>query len=191
MSRARARTVSREYDDKFEDGASEVDLENKNVNWLSMSWTKPSYVLFIYLFNSLLVMSNFFPIKDCWTVTNIVHAVITFLLFHWIKGSPDAMSQGAYNGLTLYEQMEAGVPWTATKKFLMLVPTAMLLLACNSTDYEPTHVVVNCGIFLLLIIPKIPDMHRVRILGINSTPGIDDNMGYTPPRQSRDNSKSQ
>ncbi len=46
-------------------------------------------------------------------------------MFHWIKGCPDDSTQGEYNGLTLYEQIDAGVPWTRTKKFLILVPTLL------------------------------------------------------------------
>lgn len=50
---------------------------------------------------------------------------ITFYFFHWTKGSPDDMTQGEWNGLTFWEQLEAGVPWTKTKKFLMVVPTVL------------------------------------------------------------------
>lgn len=94
-------------------------------------------------------------------------------MFHWIKGCPDDSTQGEYNGYTLYEQMDAGVPWTASKKFLMLIPTLITWMACYIANYRPTYIVVNCCIFVILIIAKIPEMHRVRIFGINSTAGID------------------
>ena len=55
----------------------------------------------------------------------------------------------------------------------MLIPTILTWLACHTANYEPVSVVVNCGMFLIQIIAKIPEMHRVRIFGINSTPGID------------------
>jgi len=164
---------------------TDMDLmANKNIDWLTMTWTRPIYAAFVFLTYLTLSMSNLFPAKDCWTVVNVLHGVATFSLFHWIKGCPDEQTQGAYNGLTLYEQMDAGTPWTVTKKFFMLVPTLITLLACSSADYEAVYVVVNCGIFLILIIAKIPSMHRVRIFGINSTPGIDSKIEYTPPRKS-------
>lgn len=50
---------------------------------------------------------------------------VTFYFFHWTKGSPDEFSQGEWNGLTFWEQLDAGVPWTKTKKFLMIVPTVL------------------------------------------------------------------
>jgi len=50
---------------------------------------------------------------------------ITFYFFHWVKGSPDEFSQGEYNGLTLFEQIDSGIPWTSTKKLFMLYPTVL------------------------------------------------------------------
>ena len=84
------------------------------------------------------------------------------------------MTQGEYNAFTLYEQIDAGVPWTTTKKFLMLIPTFLTWMACYAADYKPFYIVINVAIFFILIIAKMPQMHGVRILGINSTPGIDD-----------------
>ena len=55
----------------------------------------------------------------------------------------------------------------------MLIPTVLTYLACYAADFQPLYIVVNCGIFIICIIAKIPQMHGVRILGINSTPGID------------------
>lgn len=90
-----------------------------------------------------------------------------------MKGCPDDSTQGEYNALTLYEQIDAGVPWTSAKKFLMLVPTLLTWVACHVANYKAFYVFVNCGIFLICIIAKIPEMYRVRIFGINSTLGID------------------
>lgn len=103
-------------------------------------------------------------------------------MLHWIKGCPDDSTQGEYNALTLYEQIDAGTPWTATKKFLILVPTFLCLIACFTANYKPFYIVVNCGIMFICVIGKFPQMHRVRIFGINSTPGIDQPIEYTPDR---------
>ena len=94
-----------------------------------------------------------------------------------MKGCPDDSTQGEYNALTLFEQIDAGVPWTNTKKFLILVPTILTWIACHEANYKPIYIVVNIGIFAILTIAKLPQMHRVRIFGINSTPGIDIPMG--------------
>ncbi len=73
----------------------------------------------------------------------------------------------------MYEQIDAGVPWTTTKKFLILVPTILCYAACHAADYKKFHILVNVGIFFICLVAKLPQMHGVRILGINSTPGID------------------
>lgn len=158
----------------------EYDLyKNKNVEWMTGTGTKACYLMFVALFWGILHLSQSLP-HDCWTVTNVFHGVATFIMFHWIKGCPDDSTQGEYNGLTLYEQIDAGIPWTDTKIFLMAVPAFLCLIACRDKDYEPVAVIVNMGIFSICIIAKIPEMHRVRIFGINATPGIDTTIEYVP-----------
>ncbi len=68
----------------------------------------------------------------------------------------------------------------------MVVPTVLAYLGCHYSNYEPYPIIVNCGMFLIMIIAKIPEMHRVRIFSINSTPGID-NPVYLEPKKSRKN----
>lgn len=58
--------------------------------------------------------------------------------------------------------------------------------SCHAADYKPFYIVVNCGIFFILIIAKIPSMHRVRLFGINSTPGIDTKIEYSPKKDTKD-----
>ena len=168
------KTVPRNYSDSFTAGESDYDLlKNRNIDWIDGPFTKVCYLVFLFLVWGILHISRGFSDEDVWTTTNIIHGVATFIFFHWIKGCPDDSTQGEYNALTLYEQIDAGVPWTATKKFLMLVPTILTWIACHYADYKPFYIVVNCGMFLICIIAKIPEMHRVRIFGINSTIGID------------------
>lgn len=50
---------------------------------------------------------------------------VTFWALHWAKGSVIGDDQGEYNDKTLWEQLDQGVPWTATKKFLLFVPVAV------------------------------------------------------------------
>lgn len=59
---------------------------------------------------------------------------IFFLLFHWVKGSPDTFSQGEFNGLTLWEQLDNGTPWTRTKKVFFLVPTMLCVAGPDKVD---------------------------------------------------------
>ena len=172
-------SLPRPYSDKYVAGSGDYDLyKNKNVDFMSSGpLPKVFYaILVLMLWFSIHITGTFSP-EDCWTVVNMVHGVVTFVMFHWIKGCPDDSTQGEYNGFTLYEQLDAGVPWTSSKKFLMLMPTLITWMACYIADYKPIYIVVNCGMFLISIIAKIPEMHRVRIFGINSTAGIDTAVG--------------
>ena len=90
---------------------------------------------------------------------------------HWIKGSPDEMSQGEYNGLTWWEQLEGDA---SNKKFYMLVPTVLCLIASVSTNYDRSHLLVNVPLWLLVVVAKMPGMQGVRLFGWNKTAGIDD-----------------
>jgi len=53
---------------------------------------------------------------------------VTFVAFHWVKGAPfiDAgLEDGKYDKLTLWEQIDYGVQYTSTRKFLWLVPLVL------------------------------------------------------------------
>jgi len=156
--------------DQKEAGAGTPNL---NIQWVHFRLSGVAYIAAIVVVWFVCHSSQAFDNEECWTITNVIHGIISFAILHWVKGSPDEATQGAYDHLTLYEQIEFGQPWTATKKFLMLVPSILTYLACYTAKFKPYPIIVNCGIFLIMIIAKIPEMHSVRIFGINSTPGID------------------
>ena len=119
-------TIPRSYSERFEDGSSDLDLlNNRNVEWMNYRFFRISYVVFVLVAWIVLHTSQLFSPGECWTVVNVVHGVTTFLLLHWIKGCPDESTQGQYNGMTVFEQIDAVAPWTDTKKFMMLVPTLL------------------------------------------------------------------
>ena len=44
-----------------------------------------------------------------------------------------------------------------------------------ASNYDYQYLAINAPVYIVLgILPKIPEMHRVRLFGINSTIGIDD-----------------
>uniref|UniRef100_A0A1I8JNZ4 Acyl_transf_3 domain-containing protein n=1 Tax=Macrostomum lignano TaxID=282301 RepID=A0A1I8JNZ4_9PLAT len=58
------------------------------------------------------------------------HNFITYLWLHWEKGAPfEPLDQGESRTLTHWEQLDDGVQFTANKKFLLVVPTVVFLLA--------------------------------------------------------------
>jgi len=50
---------------------------------------------------------------------------LTFIFFHWNRGSPDWGDQGEHIDQTVWEQIDNGVPWTDTRKYLMVVPIVL------------------------------------------------------------------
>jgi ORMDL family len=80
-------SVSRPYSDKFVAGSSDYDLfANKNVDWMSEGpFTRVFYVLAVLVLWSMVHISRAFSPQDCWTVVNIVHGVVSFLLTNYQK----------------------------------------------------------------------------------------------------------
>lgn len=181
--------LERSYSDKYMEGHSDYDLyKNMNAEWISGPGTMVTYLSMIAILWTFLHFSGFFDPSECWTVVNALHTMGTFVFLHWMKGNPDGGSQGDYNGFTVYEQMQAGVPYTKMKKFLMAIPALICWISCYSANYKPLDCVVNSVMFLICVIPKVPEMHRVRVFGINETTGIDDEIEFDNRRISSSDS---
>ena len=85
-----------------------------------------------------------------WTLTNLLYLGVrrhyrhvtevylafpqlSYLMFHWVTGIPfqSELHGGAYDDLTLWEQIDAGAHYTPAKKWLFCVP--ILLCALHSS----------------------------------------------------------
>lgn len=124
-------------------------------------------------------------------INGVYFLKLTWLMFHWQKGVPYAdvvdKQQGKFDRLTMWEQMDLGVQFTPTRKFFTIVPIVLyvvlsLILHSNLTHFlhqsfiitthynelqKPLIFWVNFAFFLLLIVSKLPSMHKVRVFGIN------------------------
>nr|CAD1844515.1 unnamed protein product [Ananas comosus var. bracteatus] len=104
-----------------------------------------------------------------WTIVNLFHFAITYHFFHWKKGTPFADDQGMYNTLTWWEQMDNGKQLTRNRKFLVVVPWfCKYLIASHTTDYQHPMLFLNTLAVMVLVVAKLPNMHKVRIFGINA-----------------------
>ncbi|KAJ1449796.1 ORMDL family-domain-containing protein [Pelagophyceae sp. CCMP2097] len=172
-----ANTMKRSYSEQYFSG---IDGENSARN-VAVEWLRAKsgrlctlYVLILWGVFAFLSGTALFDAAQALTILNVVHSLCTFFALHWAKGSPDSHCQGEFNGLTVWEQIDGGAPWTTSKKILILVPTLLALLCLNASNYAPKSVLLNLPVYLLCVVPKVPAMHGVRILGINSTVGVDD-----------------
>ncbi|KAL6871546.1 hypothetical protein ACP4OV_014375 [Aristida adscensionis] len=169
----------------YVEAAPPVDV-NKNTEWFMYPGVWTTYILLLF-FAWLLVLS----VSGCspgaaWTVVNLAHFAvrprpallglsplrapgITYHFFHWKKGTPFAADdQGIYNRLTWWEQIDNGQQLTRNRKFLTVVPVVLYLIASHLTDYKQPMLFLNTVAVLVLVVAKLPNMHKVRIFGINA-----------------------
>ncbi|KAG5461907.1 MAG: ORMDL family [Olpidium bornovanus] len=91
----------------------------------------------------------------------------SFFMFHWIRGVPFEFNQGAFDDLTLWEQIDHGVQFTPTRKFLTAFPILLFLLSTHYTNYDVPTFMINLTALVVVLIAKLPSMDRVRLFGIN------------------------
>ncbi|CAJ0850976.1 11269_t:CDS:2, partial [Entrophospora sp. SA101] len=88
---------------------------------------------------------------------------------NWVnyKGVPFDFNSGAYDGLTLWEQIDNGAQYTPAKKYLTAVPIVLFLLSTHYTHYDVFTFLINFAFLLIALIAKLPQLHKVRLFGIN------------------------
>ncbi|XP_041365108.1 ORM1-like protein 3 [Gigantopelta aegis] len=127
-----------------------------------------TYILIIFVSHLLILSVPFFSMAVAWTLTNVIHDICMFVMLHITKGTPwETPDQGADRMQTQWEQIDCGKQFTATKKFLTLVPIVLFFLASFYTRYDKVHFLVNFVFLSLSLIPKLPQLHGVRLFGIN------------------------
>jgi len=143
--------------------------ENKNATWIAAPSAWAIYVV-ILVASRILLAAIIVSTVTGWTTWNVTHSIITFLTFHWVKGVPFTNEEqlGKYDSLTMWEQLDDGVQYTPTRKFLTVVPIVLFLVASHFTNYHLPSLLFNLAGFLLVFIPKQPFMNKRRLFGINS-----------------------
>ncbi len=146
--------------------------DNVGVEWLNApaSWG---------FYTSIILGSFFFAslapgIEDyqAWTLVNVLHAFITFFVFHWVKGNPFptywAYTPPSADHRTFWEQIDRRWQNTPSRKFCTAIVVLLYLVAVMKTpSYQVSYHVLNFASFAVVFIAKLPAMDDVRILGIN------------------------
>lgn len=144
---------------------SEVVI-NKNVSWLDTPAVWAWYCGLVVL--AWLVCCGLAQDSGmAWTYVHLLHGVLTYYLLHWSKGTSMDVDQGHYARLTFWEQIDQGVYATYTRKMFTAMPVVLFLLATNGTDFRKQPLGLNLVVVLVLVIAKLPALHKVRIFGIN------------------------
>ncbi|CAG8532803.1 1612_t:CDS:2 [Paraglomus occultum] len=168
MSRNRSRSfISAEKPATYDETLDQSALPNLNSDWVYYpgAWVVHIFLIFCVkiLFSSIPGVSS----EASWTLTNLSYMVGSFLMFHWVKGVPWEFNSGAYDNLTMWEQIDHGAQFTPAKKYLMAVPTVLFLLSTHYTFYDAVTFMINFTALLIVLIAKLPQLHRVRLFGIN------------------------
>lgn len=99
-------------------------------------------------------------------------------MFHWVTGMPfeGDLRGGAYDDLTLWEQIDDGAQYTPAKKWLFSVPVVLyaftvfslppnliaylsrFLASTHYTNYNPWLFAVNLTALIFVLIPKLPQV---------------------------------
>ncbi|XP_064831911.1 ORM1-like protein 1 isoform X1 [Oncorhynchus masou masou] len=144
---------------------SEVNPNTRVMNsrgiWLT-------YALGVGMLHIVLLSIPFFSVPVVWTLTNVIHNFGMYVFMHAVKGTPfETPDQGKARLLTHWEQLDYGVQFTSSRKFFTISPIILYFLASFYTKYDTTHFVINTASLLSVLIPKLPQLHGVRIFGIN------------------------
>lgn len=140
---------------------------NKNVSYIDQPHC---WIFYIMLFLVLRVVLAGFGLSSvaAWTTVNWIHGILSFILFHWLLGTPFVSDHERESELlTFWEQIDDQIQYTRARKFLTIFPIALCLIAIDSSNWDLAYFWINFIIGVIAVIPKLPFMHRVRLFGIN------------------------
>lgn len=136
---------------------------NLNADWVHYKGAWVIHIVLIIflklLFDSVTALDNDWR----WTLTNVTYNIGSYIMFHQVKGTPFEFNSGAYDNLTMWEQVDNGDQYTPTKKFLMMVPIALFLVSTHYTNYNLYLFLVSGASCLCVVVPKMAISHRLRV----------------------------
>lgn len=106
-----------------------------------------------------------------WNIILRLHAIITFVFFHWIKGAPETgmLEEEQLQTQTFWEQIDAGYVGTPARRFLITMPFAVFFITLfyNVQHDDVGTLLINAAFTLLIVVAKHEALFGVRIFGIN------------------------
>jgi hypothetical protein len=141
---------------------------NPNSTYFNSKGMWVTYIVLTGFIHYIFLSLPFLSVAMSWTLTNVIHNILMFFILHIEKGTPfETTDQAKYRYLTVWEQLDYGVQFSASRKFLTVVPIVLFFMASFYTKYDPYHFGVNAASLLLVLVAKLPFFHGVRIFGIN------------------------
>ncbi|KAF9442544.1 Orm1 type endoplasmic reticulum protein [Macrolepiota fuliginosa MF-IS2] len=168
--RARARSSSivkvEEVKDRSAEDVTDRDAYlNINANWVN---AKGAWLIHVVLILTAKVIIDTIPgmtHEISWTLVNLIYLTLSYVMFHGVTGIPfgSDLHSGAYDDLTLWEQIDDGAQYTPAKKWLFCLPIGVFLASTHYTHYNPWLFAINLSALILVLIPKLPQFHRQRV----------------------------
>ncbi|KDN44872.1 ORMDL-domain-containing protein [Tilletiaria anomala UBC 951] len=135
---------------------------NANADWVNYKGAWVIHVVLILLAKILLDVIPGMHQDMSWTLVNVGYMGISYIMFHYVTGTPFDSNSGAYDDLTLWEQIDDGAQYTPAKKWLTSVPIGLFLISTHYTRYNPWLFSLNFFVTLFVLFPKLPILHRLR-----------------------------
>ncbi|KAL0950201.1 hypothetical protein HGRIS_010193 [Hohenbuehelia grisea] len=168
--RGRARSSSLVKVETLADNSVEEVLDrsayvNINADWVNAKGAWMIHVVLISIGKLVIDTIPGITQEISWTLVNLCYQALSYLMFHWVTGIPfqSDFHGGAYDDLTLWEQIDDGAQYTPAKKYLFSVPVCLFLLSTHYTNYNPWLFAINITALIFVLLPKLPQFHRQRI----------------------------
>lgn len=144
--------------------SDQTSLPNLNATWVNHKGAWTIHIVIIILLKIIYDLVPGVSQELSWTLTNFTYVAGSLVMFHFVTGIPWEFNAGAYDNLTMWEQIDDGDQYTPAKKFLLGVPIGLFLISTHYSHYDLTMFVFNCVACLAAVIPKLPSSHRLRIM---------------------------
>ncbi|KZV66082.1 ORMDL-domain-containing protein [Peniophora sp. CONT] len=85
-------------------------------------------------------------------------------MVHYMTGIPlgNELTAGAYDDVTMWEQLDGGAQYTPAKKWLFTVPVGLFLLSTHYTNYDPIFLMITHALVFVLV-PKLLAAYHHRL----------------------------
>ncbi|KAI0065772.1 Orm1 type endoplasmic reticulum protein [Artomyces pyxidatus] len=154
-------------DSSTEEVLDQSAYANLNAEWVNR---KGAWMIHVVLIATGKVVIDTLP----GMTQNVSWTTLSYLMFHWVTGIPfqNELHGGAYDDLTLWEQIDEGAQNTPSKKWLFSVPVGLFLLSTHYTNYDPWLFAINLSALIFTLIPKLPMAHRQRLHFLPDQSGV-------------------
>ncbi|SPO23992.1 probable ORM1 - unfolded protein response protein [Ustilago trichophora] len=143
---------------------------NANADWVNYKGAWVIHVVLILLAKILLDVIPAMQQDTSWTLVNLGYMALSYIMFHYVTGTPFESNAGVYDQLTLWEQIDEGAQYTPAKKWLTSVPIGLFLISTHYTRYNPLLFGLNFSALLFVLFPKLPILHRLRFRFFEAPP---------------------